>query len=245
MRRRPRVESFGLKPGRILAGKYEILGCLGAGWEGEVYRVRELGTGIVRAAKAFFPHRNPGDRTARRYARKLHKLRSCPILVRYHTWEAFRYRGHRVTLLVSEYVEGEILSAFLRRQPGQRLTVFEGLHLLYALASGMECIHRRREYHGDLHADNVLVRRKGLGFEVKLVDLFHWGSAKTENIHEDVCDLVRIFYDAVGGRAAYAGHPPVVKAVCCGLKRSLILSKFRTAGALRRFLEGLEWEKRG
>lgn len=51
-------DSFNLQPGRILAKKYEVIAKLGAGWEGEVYRIRELNTGIERAAKLFFPDRN-------------------------------------------------------------------------------------------------------------------------------------------------------------------------------------------
>lgn len=79
----PLIEEFNLEPGRTLAGKYEVVSKLGEGWEGEVYLVEELGTGIARAAKLFFPQRNPNDRTARFYARKLHKLRQCPILIQY------------------------------------------------------------------------------------------------------------------------------------------------------------------
>jgi len=83
------IESFDLKPGRPLARKYEILSRLGAGWEGEVYRIREKNTGIERAAKLFFPHRNIRNRTAKNYARKLHKLRDCPIVIHYHTETSF------------------------------------------------------------------------------------------------------------------------------------------------------------
>ena len=36
-------------------------------------------------------------------------------------------------------------------------------------------------------------------------------------------DLIRIFYDAIGGAKHYRKQPPEVKAICCGLKRSLIL----------------------
>ncbi len=147
-----------------------------------------------------------------------------------------------VTCLVSEYVEGELLSRFVARRPGKRLTAFEGLHLLHTLAAGVETIHRAREYHGDLHDDNIIIRRRGIGFDVKLVDMFNWGPPSAENIQEDVLFLIRIFYDALGGAARYAKHPPEVKAVCCGLKRSLILKKFRTAGRLRHVLETLEWE---
>ena len=48
-----RIEAFDFQPGRVLAGKYEVLSRLGAGWEGEVFKVREINMGIVRAAKFF------------------------------------------------------------------------------------------------------------------------------------------------------------------------------------------------
>ena len=144
--------------------------------------------------------------------------------------------------MVSEYVEGELLRKFVARQEGKRLTVFEALHLLRALASGIEQIHNVREYHGDLHDENVIVRRYGLSFDLKLVDMYHWGPARPQNIHEDVCNMVRIFYDAIGGQPRYAKHPPEAKAICCGLKRSLILKKFRTAGQLRQYIETMQWD---
>ena len=49
-----RITSFDLAPGRILVRKYEVLSLLGAGWEGEVYHIRELATGIERTAKLYF-----------------------------------------------------------------------------------------------------------------------------------------------------------------------------------------------
>ncbi len=238
----PEIEAFDFRPGRILARKYEVVSRAGAGWEGEVYILRELATGIERAGKFFFPRRNPHNRAAAFYARKLHKLRHCPIVIQYHTQETIPYRGVPINFLVSDYVEGELLSEFLRRQRNHRLRVFEGLHLLHALAAGVECIHNLREYHGDLHSENIIVRRYGIGFDLKLLDMFHWGTPRPENIHDDVCDLVRIFYDAIGGRRCYAGHPPVVKGIIRGLKRSLILKRFRNAGQLRGYLETMTWD---
>lgn len=237
----PDIASFDFYPGRSLARKYEVVSLLGAGWEGEVYKIIELVTGIERAAKFFFPKRNVKDRAFKFYAKKLHKLRQCPILIQYHHQETITVKGTPVRFLVSEFVEGEILSEFVKRQPGKRLTVFEGLHVLYALASGIECIHRMREYHGDLHDNNVIIRRFGIGFEVKLLDMYQWGAARPENINNDVIELIRIFYDCIGGQKHYAKHPPVVKDICNGLKRSLILKKFRTAGQLRAYLRNLQW----
>jgi len=235
------ITSFQLAPGRILAGKYEIVSRLGSGWEGEVYKLREIETDIERAGKFFFPHRNVNGRTSRIYARKRNKLRDLPILIQYHTSESFVFRGQKVTFLVSELVEGEILTKFLNRQPGKRLSVFQGLHLLHALAAGMEGVHNAREYHGDLHMDNIIIRRHGIGFNLKLLDFYDYGVAKTHDLHDDVCDLVRIFYDAIGGKSRYAKHPPEVKAICRGLKRSLILRKYRTAGQLRQYLDTMVW----
>lgn len=235
------IDAFDLHPGRIIAGKYEVLSLLGAGWEGEVYKVCERTTGVPRAAKLFFPQRNVRDKAAKFYAKKLHKLRDCPIIIQYHAQEKFRFRGKDITFLTSEYVEGELLSAFLDRQPGKRISAFQGLHLLHALAVGLEGIHNMREYHGDLHTDNVIVRRYGISFDLRILDMFHWGSAKGENIHDDVCNLIRIFYDATGGQKHYSKQPAELKAICCGLKRTLILKKFRSAGQLRKYLETMEW----
>jgi serine/threonine protein kinase len=233
---------FDLREGFLIAGKYEVLEKLGAGWEGEVYRVREKTIGVERAAKLFYPGADVRNRATRFYARKLHKLRHCPILIQYHTGERIEIGGTKVNVLISEYVDGVILTSFVRRQPGRRLTPFEGLHLLHELALGVEEIHRAREYHGDLHDDNIIVRRKGLSFNVKVVDMYNWGAPVAENIRDDVCDLVRIFYDCIGGQKTYWRQSPEIKHIVSGLKRSLITKKFRTAGHLRRHLENMDWE---
>lgn len=241
MKKGKRITGFGFQPGKILARKYEVVSSLGSGWEGEVYLVRERESSIERAAKFFFPQRNISKRATKFYARKLHKLRNCPILIQYHTQERITYHGMPITFLVSEYVEGELLSKYLKHRPGKRLTTFEGLHLLHALAAGVEAIHGAREYHGDLHDDNIIIRRQGLSFHVKVVDMYYWGAPDAENIRDDVCNLIRIFYDAIGGARWYAQHPREIKEICCGLKRSLIIKKFRTAGHLRRYLETMQW----
>ena len=235
------IATFDFQPGCILAEKYEVLSCLGRGWESEVYKIRELRTRIERAAKIFFPHRNPANRSAVTYAKKLHKLRDCPILIRYHTFERIPFNGTPLTAFISDYVEGQPLTDFQASQKGGRLTIYKGIHLLHALAAGVESIHRLGEYHGDLHADNVIVQRLGLTFELKFLDLFHRGRATRENRQDDICSIVRLFYDALGSHRYYARHPRQVKSICCGLKRSLILKKFPTAGALRTFLEAQDW----
>lgn len=236
-----KIEEFDFQEGFLLARKYHVVEKLGEGWEGEVYRVKERNTGVERAAKVFYPQRNQKNKTSNFYARKLHKLYHCPIVIQYHAEETARFRGVDVTVLVSELVEGEILTDFLKRQVGKRLTPFQALHLLYSLICGLEEIHRLKEYHGDLHAGNIIISRYGLSFELKLLDFFHWNAPKMQNIQDDILDAVRIFYDSLGGAKHYAKQPEEVKYICAGLKRSLILKRFPRAAHLRGFLENLQW----
>ncbi|MBI4844854.1 MAG: protein kinase [Nitrospirae bacterium] len=235
------IDSFNLPPGFIIAGKYRIISKLGEGWEGEAYKIAEIQTGIERTAKLFYPKRNPRRKTSMRYAKKLHKLRHCPMLIKYHTGERFTYKKASITALISEYVEGEVLSEFLKKLPGKRLHPFEAVHLLHILAKGIEQIHQYNEYHGDLHLDNIMIKRFGLSFEVKILDFYHWEATKSENKQNDIIDLVRVLYDSLGGAKHYAKQPDFIKYICCGLKRSLIIEKFRTVSILRKHLELMEW----
>ena len=130
------IDAFDFKPGRMLAGKYEVVNPLGCGFEGEVYLIREKATGIERTAKFFFPQRNVRAKNALFHANKLHALRHCP---------------------------------------------------------------------------------------------------------NDVVEAVRVFYESLGGKKYYSTQPPEVKAICCGLKRTLILRKFASAGRLRHHLETMDW----
>lgn len=235
------LSAFDLAPGRVIAGKYLVDQKLGSGWEGEVYRVIERRTGIRRAAKLFFPQRNIRDKAVMFYAKKLEHLRNCSIVIAYHHSETLRYKNTEITCLISEYVEGEILRTFVQRRPGARMHPYEALQLTYALARGLEEIHTLGEYHGDLHDRNVLVNRRGVFFDVKIVDFYHWGKPTPRHLKDDVMDLIRLLYDALGGRANYRYQPPEIKAVCRGLRRDLVGRMFPTAKHLREYLETFTW----
>jgi tRNA A-37 threonylcarbamoyl transferase component Bud32 len=235
------AKRFDFAPGRSVAGKYEIERLLGSGWEGEVYVIRERATGIRRAAKFYYPHRDPMGKAAIAYARKLDALRHCPILMQYHHQEIVYVKRRKVTVVISELVEGQKLSEFLKCQPEECLSTFEALHVLHALVKGIAPIHARGEYHGDIHDDNIMIRRTGIGFEVKLLDFFDLGKPTKAKIHKDVLNLIQVFHIIVGGRKSYARQPKVVKEIIRGLKDTLILERFASAGDIQRHLENLDW----
>jgi RIO-like serine/threonine protein kinase len=241
MYRPGKTKRFDFPLGRSVAGKYLIERPLGSGWEGEVYAIIERNTGIRRAAKFYYPHRDPLGKAAIAYARKLDALRHCPILMQYHHQETAYVRKRKVIVVISELVEGKKLSEFLLDQPDHRLSTFEALHVLYNLTKGIAPIHARGEYHGDIHEHNIMIRRQGISFEVKLLDFFDLGAPTKSKIRKDVLNIVEVFHTIVGGRKHYADQPKVVKDIIRGLKDSLILARFQSAGDIARHLEGLVW----
>ena len=231
------VTRFDLEPGRRIAGKYTVEAYLGGGLEGEVYRVIETQTGIRRAAKLFYPQRNEKNEAARRYAQRLDRLRDCPIVIQYHHGETLKVRGQQIACLISDYVDGFLLSDYVARHPGERLPPFKALHLIYPLVCGLGQIHATREYHGDIHAGNILVQPHGIFFAVKLVDFFHHGRSSEAQRRADVVDVVHLLYAMTGGKRHYPRQPKAIKEICRGLRRDLIGKAFPTAGHLRRHLE--------
>lgn len=233
---------FNFSPGAKISKKYQVIKKLGQGWEGEVYQVKEIATGIERAAKFFFPKRNKNNKSTKLYAKKLHKLRTCSILIQYMTQESLNFQGQEVMYLVSDFVEGETLEAFVKKFPGNRLTPFQAVNLLYTLVKGMEEIHLKKEHHGDLHTENIIVSGYGLKFDVRVLDMFYKPGAKPEDYRYDLVECIRTFYEILGGQKYYSRQPKAVKKICCGLKQSLIIKKFKNLTGLRVYLENMTWE---
>lgn len=236
------VDGFNLVPTRVIGGKYEVVERLGSGWESEVYLVREIDSDILRAAKLFYADRNKNYQVSKRYAQKMHRLSHCDLTIHYSASERMRIRGETVVALISEYIHGQSLASYLKERPGRRLQSFEAVHLLYVLAKGMAEIHQLGEYHGDLHSENIMVKRVGLNYEVKLIDMFVWNDSVKGNIQEDIINLIHVFYETLGGKKHYARQPPAIKYICCGLKRGLIASKFRNARDLCLHIETFSWD---
>ena len=230
-------------PGRKLGPHYEVVQLLGSGTEGEVYQILETDTGIYRAAKLYFRHKDPRSKAVVWYARKLNTLRNCSIVLQYHHTQVIQISRQKVLCLVSDLFDGVQLEKWVGMQRGKRLPGYVALHVLYHLILGLERIHAHGEYHSDVHTENVMIRPHGVGFELKLVDFYNWGRPSKAKQQQDILDSIRLFYDILGGAKHYAKLADDLRYICAGLKDSIIIRRFPTMNALRVHLEQFPWDR--
>lgn len=242
---KPSLGPLNLHPGRKVGKRYVVESLIGAGTEGEVYRVRERETGILRAAKCYTARDAQTRRRAMGHVRKLHDLRHCEIVMQYHHTEAITVRGQEVSVLISEFCEGRPLASWVADQPGGRLSPYMAAHLFHALMVGLESIHLCGEYHGDVHSENILVQPRGVSFDLKLIDFYEWGRPSLPKRQQDLRDAVAVFHEILGGEPRYARQPAPLKHVLCGMRRAKIIERFPNATALRVYLETFEWDRLG
>jgi len=142
-----------------------------------------------------------------------------------------------VTCLISDFVDGVLLSDYVESHPGKRLHPFKALHVIYPIVFGLEQIHAANEYHGDLHEQNILIRPYGIFFEIKIVDFFDHGRSSRDHRRDDIVDVARLLHWMVGGHRFYSKQPQSIKSICLGLRRDRIIEHFPTAARLRRHLD--------
>ena len=143
-------------------GPYEILGAIGAGGMGEVYRARD--TKLRRdVALKILPElfASDTDRVAR-FAREAQTLAALnhPSIAHIHGLE----ESGGVRALVMELVEGEDLAQRLVSGP---IPVDEALPIARQIAEALEAAHEQGIIHRDLKPANIKVRDDGI---VKVLD---------------------------------------------------------------------------
>src|SRR5262245_48620004 len=143
-------------------GTYEILGPLGAGGMGEVYRAKDLRLGrniaikVLPADVASSPERLARfEREARTVAGLNH-----PNIVTLHSVED----QDGVRFLTMELVEGQPLSRLIT--PGG-LPLAQVLEIAIRIADALSAAHERGVVHRDLKPGNVMMSREG---RVKVLD---------------------------------------------------------------------------
>ncbi len=159
-----------LQPGTVIAGRYEVVKCLGAGSMGLVYacRHRELAGHLV-AIKVLFPEVAQDATAAARFRNEIVASYgvSHPNVVRAYEY----FRDGDLVAYTMEYVGGGDLAD--RLGAGDPISIPEIVRLFAQIASGVQAIHDAGIVHRDLKPENILLTPEG---EVKITD---FGIART------------------------------------------------------------------
>jgi serine/threonine-protein kinase len=185
--------------------RYRIVGLLGEGGMGEVYRADDVELGQTVALK-FLPRGITEDdaalarlRNEVRVAREISHPNVCRV------YDIGEVDGQ--SFFTMEYVDGEDLGALLRRIG--RLPKEKAQQLIAQLASGLAAAHDRGVLHRDLKPGNIMIDGKG---RVRIMDFGLAGFA--EELRES---------RGIGGTLAYlapellAGQPPTARSDVYGL----------------------------
>ena len=143
-------------------GDYEIVGVLGHGGMGKVFRVRNLLSDRLEAMKIVLPGTDADAEMADRFLREIrvHASLEHPHIAQLRT--ALRVENHVV--MIMELVEGEGLDECLRQGA---VDVRDGIRYMGQVLSALEYAHARGVIHRDIKPANIIVTPEGT---VKLTD---------------------------------------------------------------------------
>lgn len=159
-----------LHPGTVIADRYEVVKCLGAGSMGLVYacRHKELSDHLV-AVKVLFPEVARDATAAARFKNEIFASYdvSHPNVVR-----AYEYlRDGDLVAYTMEFVGGGDLAQQL--ESGHPLPIDRTVEILCQMCAGVQAIHDAGIVHRDLKPENILLTKDGI---VKIAD---FGIART------------------------------------------------------------------
>ncbi len=209
----------GFTPGMVLAGRYRIIGLIGRGGMGEVYRADDLKLGQPVALK-FLPKALADDPVRRerlfaevRIARQVSHPNICRV------YDIGELEGRH--FLTMEYIDGEDLASLLKRIGSLHGT--KALDVARQLCAGLVAAHDKGVLHRDLKPANVMLDGRGhvritdfglavaAGEEVSAEDVSgtppymapEQFTGKGASVRSDIYALGLIFYEIYTGRRAF------------------------------------------
>jgi serine/threonine-protein kinase len=223
------AEEGRFRVGALFGGRFRIIGLLGRGGMGEVYRATDLELGQSVALK--FLNLYQFDNRARsrlrsevRLARQISHPNVCRV---YDIGEA---AGE--LYLSMEYVDGEDLAALLRRIG--RVPAAKGVEIARKLCAGLAAAHARGVLHRDLKPSNIMIDSTG---EVRIMDFglaavseqidraeIHAGTpaymapeqlaGRQVSVQSDLYAFGLVLYEMLTGKVPFAGDtiPEMIRA---------------------------------
>ncbi len=151
------IEAGGFTPGTILAERYRVIGLIGRGGMGEVFRADDLKLGQPVALKFLPRHLSGNTERLDRFFAEVRNARQVAHPNVCRVYDIGEVGGDH--FLSMEYVDGEDLASLLKRIG--RLPPDKALDLSRQLCAGLAAAHDRGILHRDLKPANVMVDGRG------------------------------------------------------------------------------------
>jgi len=144
-------------PGSVLGGRYEILGTVGEGGMGAVYKSYDRELGRMVALKVIRPELANSPDILQRFKQEIllaSKVTDRNIIRIYDLGDA-----DGVRFITMEYVEGEDLRGLLQRH--RKIPPIEAVGIMEQVVSGLQAAHRVGVIHRDLKPGNIMRDKDG------------------------------------------------------------------------------------
>ncbi|MGA3201271.1 MAG: serine/threonine-protein kinase [Bryobacteraceae bacterium] len=149
--------------GTLLGGRYRIIGLLGRGGMGEVYRATDLTLGQSVALKFLPPEAAGNNRLLERFAGEVRVARQVSHANVCRVYDLGEVDG--APFISMEYVDGEDLASLLPRIG--RLPADKAIETARKICAGLAAAHDRGIIHRDLKPQNIMMNKRG---EVVIMD---------------------------------------------------------------------------
>lgn len=154
-----------IEQGLVIDGKYEMLGSIGSGGHGSVYKAHHVQLERFVAIKILNHGSESLELRFKREAEILHAMKHRNLALFYGFGEVMG-----LPYMALEYVEGVSLQKELQNLSGPA-GVIRSVELAKQIAAGMACVHSHGIVHRDLKPGNILLSRASDGTDlIKLID---------------------------------------------------------------------------
>ncbi len=209
-------------PGMVLAGRYRIVGRLGQGGMGDVFRADDLKLGTSVALK-FLPEGLAQD--PERLSRLHQEVRTARAIAHSNICRVYDIvEADGQQFIAMEYIDGEDLASLLRRIG--RLSGDKTLEIMRQLCMGVAAAHEAGVLHRDLKPANIMIDGRG---RVRITDFGLAGLASQfagrelragtpaymapeqfeqgeVSVQSDLYALGLVLYEMVTGKRTFSGN---------------------------------------